>query len=415
MPEPTHREASRPGESLRARLDREGQLPVAESLRIAADVAAALAAAHARGTVHGDIRPENIQLSDGATHLSPERANGHPSLDRRSDVHSLGLVLYEMLAGEPPPDPMPPLAGRRAVAEEVELIVAQAMARNPADRFESAADLAEALNSAAASADRTGFTTGERIALRRRVTPRWSFFTASVVGFLGVSLWLRFTAPAPSKPPALARLNSIAVLPLVNASPDTANEYFSDGITRELIASLGSVPGLRVVGPASSFAFKRSQLDAQQAGQRLGVGAVVEGSVRQSGGRLRVTAHLVSVAQGFDLWSETYEGGTADVFTVQDQIARAIAGALRPRAASDSAIPVRSPRTDLDGYRAYLAGRALSARPTAETVPAAIAHFAIAIGLDSAYAPAWAALAEAHTQEIILGMRPTEEAGPLAR
>jgi len=413
---PDHPEASPPGESLRARLDREGQLPVAESLRIAADAAGALAAAHARGAVHGDVRPETILLSGGAASLGPEQANGHPSRDRRADVYSLGRVLYEMLAGEPPRDPVRPLgAGRRAVAQEVELVVAQALARDPADRFQSAAALADALNSAAASAARPGFTTGERVALRRRVSPRWGFFTASVVGFLGVSLWLRFTAPSPPKAPPPAPLNSVAVLPLVNASPDTANEYFSDGIARELIASLGSVPGLRVVGPASSFAFKRSQLDAQQAGQRLGVGAVVEGSVRQSGGRLRVTAHLVSVAQGFDLWSETYEVETAAVFAVQDQIARAVAGALRPRTAGASGTPPLSLRTNPEGYRAYLAGRALSARPTAETIPAAIADFEIAIGLDSAYAPAWAALAEAHTAQIILGLQPTEQVAPLAR
>lgn len=427
---------TQPSESLRARLAREGQLPVAESLRIAAEVAGALAAGHARGIVRHDIRPENIHLSaagasvavlgsrgtDGPashdrTYLSPEEANGRPPADGRSDIYSLGLVLYEMLAGEPPRDPIVPLrAGRRAVAEDVELIVAQALAPDPADRFESAADLAQALGSAAKVAGRSVYTTGERLAFRRRFTPRWAFFSTAVTALLGGSLWLRFTAVPPSDPPpAPAPLNSIAVLPLVNAGPDTANEYFSDGITRELISALGRVPGLRVVGPSSSFAFKRSEVDAQQAGRRLGVGAVVEGSVRQSGGRLRVTTHLVSVAQGFDLWSETYEGAATEVFAVQDEIARAIAGALRLRAPGGTGAPAASPRTRLDAYRAYLAGRSLAARPTEESVPAAIANFEIAIGLDSSFAPAWAALAGAHAQEIILGTRPTKEAAPLAR
>ena len=338
------------GESLRDRLDRERQLPIAESLRIAADVAGALAASHARRVVHGDVRPENILLSGGdsvavlaglgaggltpdSPYRSPEQLSGNLSPDARGDVYSLGLVLYEMLAGELPGDPVVPLrAGRRPVAEDVELIVAQAIAPDPADRFESAAQFADALSGAAAEAGRHVFTTAERPGMRRRFTPRWAFFTTSVVTLLIVSLWLRYRAapisdPAPAPPPP----NSVAVLPLVNASPDPASDYLSDGLTSELITAFETVPGLRVADPSSSFGFKGTPLDAQQAGRRLGVGAVLEGSVRQAGGRLRVTTHLVSVAQGFDLWSETYEGDVSEIFAVQDEIARAVTRTLRLR------------------------------------------------------------------------------------
>ena len=352
------------GESLRERLSREGQLPIAESLRIAADVAGALAAVHARGLVHGDVRPENILLSGGDSvavlaglgageltadgrYRSPEQSSGAPP-DARADVYALGLVLYEMLAGEPPGDPMVPLrAGRRPVPVDVELIVAQAIAAEPADRFEGAAQLAEALGAAAAEAGRPVFTTAERPGPRPRLSPRWAFFATAVVGLLGVTLWLRYTAPAtPTPAEAPPPSNSIAVLPLANASPDTANDYLSDGLTGELIAALETVPGLRVVDQASSLLFKGTQLDAQQAGRRLGVGAVLEGSVRQAGGRLRVTTHLVSVAQGFDLWSETYEGEASEIFGVRDEIARAVTRTLRLRLPVGAA-PAPAPRTTL--------------------------------------------------------------------
>jgi serine/threonine-protein kinase len=420
------------GESLRERLSREGQLPIAESLRIAADIAAALAAVHARGLVHGDVRPENILLSGGdsaavlaglgageltadARYRSPEQsAGGEP--DARSDVHALGVVLYEMLAGEPPGDPKVPLrAGRRPVAEDVELIVAQAIAADPADRFQGAAQLAEALSASAVEAGRPVFTTAERPGPRPRLSPRWAFFTTAVVALLGGTLWLRYTTPpAPAPAAAPPPSNSVAVLPLANASPDTANDYLSDGLTGELIDALETVPGLRVAGQSSSLVFKGTQLDAQQVGRRLGVGAVLEGSVRQAGGRLRVTTHLVSVAQGFDLWSETYEGEASEIFAVRDEIARAVTRTLRLRLPVGAA-PEPAPRTSLGAYRAYLAGRALAARGSDEALPAAIADLETAIGLDSSFAPAWTALADARSREMVRGLRPTKEAASLTR
>ena len=261
-----------------------------------------------------------------------------------------------------------------------------------------------------------GLTAGERAALRRRLSPRWAFFSVAVLALLGITLWLRYAAPTP--PPTASapapRPNSVAVLPLVNASPDTANEYFSNGLTEELAALLGRAPGLRVAAPASAFALRGRSEEPRDAGRRLGVGTVLEGSVRQANDRLRLTVHLVSVSEGFDLWSETYERPRAEIFRVLEEIAREVVAALRlPGAASwDPTLPASS---SLDAYTAYLRGRhALVARSAPDPTYAA-ALYQEALGLDSTFAPAWAGLATAHARRAMAqGARPAE-AMPAAR
>jgi TolB-like protein/tetratricopeptide (TPR) repeat protein len=260
-----------------------------------------------------------------------------------------------------------------------------------------------------------GLTTGERLALRRRISPRWAFFCFAVFGLLGVSLWLRYTAPVPARVASAPepRPGSVAVLPLVNASPDSANEYFSDGMTEELTAALGRVPGIRVAAPSSAFALKGRGEDPQEAGRRLDVGAVLEGSVRQDNDRLRVTMHLVSVSGGFDLWSETYERPLGEVWAVQQEIARAVVGALRaPGARPPAAAPL--PTASLDAYTIYLRGRHALAPPGASDPSRAAGLFQEAIRLDSAFAPAWAGLAMAQVLRGAAGDRPAD-AMPAAR
>ena len=260
-----------------------------------------------------------------------------------------------------------------------------------------------------------GLTTGERVLLLR-VSPRWAFFSFAVLALLGASLWLRYTAPTPA-PAASApepRPSSVAVLPLVNASPDSANEYFSDGMTEELTAALGRVPGLRVAAPSSAFALKGRVEDPRDFGRRLSVGTVLEGSVRQDNDRLRVNVHLVSVSEGFDLWSETYERPAGDVWAVQQEIARAVAGALRASGARPRpAAPL--PTSSLDAYTTYLRARHAMSRPGAPDPSRAAGLFQEAIRLDSAFAPAWAGLAAAEVQRsVVEGDRPAE-AMPAAR
>src|SRR5437870_3475897 len=238
-------------------------------------------------------------------YMSPEQAGGVEQPDGRSDLYSLGCVLYEMLAGDPPftgwsagailarqaAGPVPRLRTvRDTVPDWVEQAVTRALAKAPADRFATAADFIAAL-----------------------IQPR------TVTG--------AEAAAALVQPPAAA--NSIAVLPFLNMSADPDNEYFSDGMTEEIVHALSAVGSLRVASRTSSFAFKGATQNIRTIGEKLQVRTVLEGSVRRADTKLRVTAQLINAADGFHLWSATYEREMNDVFAIQDEIARAIVSALK--------------------------------------------------------------------------------------
>jgi serine/threonine-protein kinase len=399
------------GDSLRDRLQREAQLPLADALRIAGEVADALAYAHAHDIVHRDIKPENILFSGGhavvadfgiaraissAAYMSPEQASGDPQLDGRSDVYSLGCVLCEMLAGQipfagPTPqaimvrrllEPVPPLRSLRdTVPEGVECAVTRALARAPADRFRTAAELRDALQAA--------------------VAPEPSGPVAARAG--------------PPAPPA----HSIAVLPLVNMSSERDNEYFSDGMTEELINVLAKIPGLRVAARTSAFAFKGKDQDVRRVGEQLGVATVLEGSVRRAGPRMRLTAQLINVADGYHLWSETYDREVADVFAVQDEIARTIVGALRVRLTGGADATLVQPQTaDIEAYQLYLKGRYFWNKRTHENFWKAVELFQAAVRRDPDYALAYSGLADAYQSlglSLVTGSVAPNEVQPRAR
>jgi eukaryotic-like serine/threonine-protein kinase len=387
------------GESLGARLSRDGKIPVVEAVRIAREVAEALAYAHAHGIIHRDIKPENILLSSGHAvvvdfgiaraidagggritqagmavgspmYMSPEQAGGASQVDGRSDIYSLGCVLFEMVTGEPPftgetglaimvsrlLDTPPPLrALQPGLPASLEALVARAMARDTADRFASAEELVSALGAVEA-----GKTDDPVIAGPRE----------------GVS---------------------IAVLPFVNLSADPENEYFSDGMTDELTNALAKIAGLQVTSRTSAFAFKGEERDVKDIGRRLGVGTLLEGSVRKAGNRLRISAQLINAGDGYQVWSETYDRDLTDVFAVQDEISRTIAGALRLRLVGrpDAAL-VEAGTTSLEAYNLYLKGRYHSSTRTLDGLKRAIGYFERAIQSDPLYAAAYAELGAAH-------------------
>ena len=387
------------GESLRGLLEREKQLPLDEALEVTNAIADALEYAHRHDIVHRDIKPENILFEAGhavlsdfgiaraitaaggdkltetglaigtPAYMSPEQASGDTQLDARSDVYSLACVLYEMLAGEPPftgPTAQAILAKRfmeqapelSRVRDTVPLGVSQAvrraLARVPADRFATASQFAEALAS------------GARM------------------------------SPTPEK--------SIAVLPFANLSDDPGNEYFSDGMTEEIINALTQVPALRVAARTSSFAFKGKNVPIRRLSEELQVSTVLEGSVRKAGNRLRITAQLINAADGYHLWSERYDREMADTFAIQDEIATAIVDTLKVKLLGEGASLVKRGTNDLEAYNLYIKGRHFWNQ---RSLPKALDFFEQAIARDPNYARAHASVADAYAYLGHYGLMPT--------
>ena len=230
--------------------------------------------------------------------------------------------------------------------------------------------------------------------------------------FIAGYLLARRSHPGPAAPDS----SSIAVLPFVNLSSDKENEYFSDGLTDDLIDALAKVPGLRVVARGSAFQFKGKNPDIRAVGRQLNVAAVLEGSVQRSGDRLRITAQLSSVASGYHVWSETYDRRLADVFAVQDEISRAIVGALELRVAGNpGGRLVQSPTQDPEAYNLYLQGRFHLNKWRPEGARKGIEYFGQAIAKDPGYAPAYTGMADCYTWLGVFGWTAARQAMPEAR
>ena len=193
---------------------------------------------------------------------------------------------------------------------------------------------------------------------------------------------------------------SIVVLPFANLSPESENEYFADGMTEEIINALANVPGLRVIARTSAFAFKGVSQDVREIGKQLGVGTVLEGSVRRAGARLRITAQLIDVSGGHHLWSERYDRDLEDVFAIQDEIAKIIARRLRP----DEGAPAQRerPTDNLDAYEAFLLGRFYFAKGTPEDYARSVQHYERASELDPDFAQAYAGQAQTWVYRALL-------------
>lgn len=397
------------GETLRARLDRDLRLPVLEALAIAQDVAAALAAAHAQGVAHGAVSAESVVLAGGQAYLADfGMAVGDAEPAPTDDLAALGGVLYEMLSGAPVPEGNPPLlrAGRAGVPEELELTVARLLSPLPRG-YASADEVRTALTGseeAARALTLPGGTAGEPPALRRPIPARWTVFTFAVLGLFGLSLWLRYDAPELAPPPPVpVRPRSLAVIPFLTASPDSGAHDVGEGLSHALAARLGRIPGLRVSGAGSTARLDLPRLNPRRAGQRLGVDAVLFGTVRPGGGRIRLRVRLLSVGEGFDLWSETYDRESGQLDGIARDLVGAVAGALRllppPDPAGLPSLPAQSPY--LRGLDAAARGRHRSAVPLLEE----------SIALDSTYAPAWAALGDVWLRAgADDGIRPTDAA-----
>jgi len=411
------------GESLRARLNRERRLPLEEALKIAREVADALDYAHTRGVIHRDIKPENVLLGSGhalvsdfgiaraiseaevgeATaghilgtpdYMSPEQISRDGDLDGRTDIYSLGCLLFETLAGKPPfggltvrsvmlrrlVDPAPSL---RSVDGEIppaiDAAVSRALETEPRDRFPSAAEFGVALQAGVIVAQQASARTAS---VKHEVAPE----------------------------------ASIAVLPFANLSADPDTEYFSDGMTEEIINALSQVPSLRVAARTSAFAFKGKSVDAREIGERLRVRTLLEGSVRKAGDQVRVTAQLINAADGYHLWSQSYDRKLADVFAVQNELAHAISSNLTRTVTTPPQLV--APRTSKpEAYNLYLRGRHAWAQARPQGFAQALTFFQQALDLDPdfAHAHAWLGYAYAMLGFEEFAVLPPEQAIPPAR
>jgi serine/threonine-protein kinase len=468
------------GESLRDRLRRERQLPVDDALRITREAAQALQYAHERGVVHRDIKPENLLLTgDGNTlvadfgiaralggdehltqtgmsvgtpaYMSPEQASGDKALDARSDVYSLGAVLYEMLAGEPPytgataqqiivkrfTDPVPSVRKvRPSVPEAVDKAVQRALAAVPADRYASASELARALTPLSATESSAAVTVATPAATPAVAGPpagtpigRFSRIPVAAltlgIGFLiglGVLFaWRRSHGGGDES----AGPKRVAVLPFENLG-DSADAYFADGMTDEVRGKLAQLSGLAVIARTSSNEYRGTRKAPQEIARELGADYLLTATVRweKAAGkpsRVRVSPELMRVGPGAaptTTWQEGFDASLVDVFKVQADIAGKVASALDV-ALGDSArrTLTASPTQNLAAYDAFLKGEAATdglAGGDPASLRRSIGFYEQAVARDPAFVPAWARLAQARTL-LYANSAPTPELASQAR
>lgn len=374
-----------PGESLSARLRREGQFGVDEAVRLTVEVAAALEYAHDKGIVHRDIKPENILLDHGHAlvvdfgiaravaavgtqkltqtgvtlgtpyYMSPEQAMAEPNLDRRSDIYSLGCVLYEMLAGQPPfaggtaqaiiarhaLGQVPSLTiVRQTVSPALEAVVLKALAKVPADRFQTAGEFAEGLLHpervvpSYTPTSLTGMTAVQDAAVERRRRQRRTFGIAGLVPLLALGGWLgwqHYHGGARYGAESDTEAKRLAVLYFDDLSPDHSLGYVADGLTDALIGDLSAVHGLNVISKGGAATFRGTTAPSDSIARALDVGTLVRGTVEPDGSKLRVTVRLADALSGADFERATFEQPAADLTQLRDTLAQQVARMIRRR------------------------------------------------------------------------------------
>ena len=410
------------GHTLKSRL-KQGRLPITETVRIALEAARGIACAHSSGVVHRDLTPANVFLcTDGQVkildlgmahafgrrpaaggtpgYMAPEQVRGGPE-DERTDVFGLGVLLYRMVAGEVP-FPGGQLPSRAAPVLDVPGVpglgpaIAEMLALDPVDRPRDGGAVVEELTRIQRDLDRTPPSDPLAMPARRRPRVRqWRVGAALAVALVaGVLPWTLRLFPARVASASEQPVSSIAVLPFADLSQNQDQKYFSDGLSEEILGRLARIDELRVPGRTSSFRYRGRVPALADLGRELGVAAVLDGSARIDGNRVRVSAQLVAVADGYPLWSSTYDRELKEIFAVQDEIAHEVAQALRVRMLPGGSSAFRKyGTTSPEAYHAYLRAREHYYRYTMSGLRQAVESYQKAIDLDPGYAPAWAGIA----------------------
>jgi eukaryotic-like serine/threonine-protein kinase len=446
------------GETLRRCLER-GPLPLRRAMEVGAQIAQGLAAAHDKGIIHRDLKPENLWLTkDGhakildfglaklmpeeqvrtemATltettstkimgtlgYMSPEQVRGQ-GLDQRTDIFSLGAVLYEMLSGRRAfrgatpaetisailtRDPPELASDSQSFPGVISGIVRRSLEKNPNDRFKSARDLAFVL----AAASETGSTEG-RAGVVRKAPPRALWMVGLAAVAIGL-LWLWNPGDVRNRlnaGPSGGAIRSLAVLPLENVSGKAEQEYFADGMTEELITRLASLNDVRVISRTSVMQFRATREPLSKIGSMLHVDAVVEGSVLRDGNRVRITARLVKVDSDRQLWAHSYEGDVADAIGLQGEIARSVSDEIKAKITPENKEQLNMPQHPVppEAYDAYLQGLYYAAKLTPDDLQKAFGYFNQATQRDPTLGVAYAGLAESYSWAVGLNVMPTQE------
>ena len=440
------------GETLRSRLQTR-PIEIGETLNIGTQIAAALDVAHRNGIVHRDIKPENVMLRDdglvkvldfglakltqtkdhfpvdteastraqarttpGAVmgtvaYMSPEQVRGL-EVDARTDIFTLGIVLYETLTGRLPfegPTPSDIIASiltsepaplEEHIPLEMQRIIKRSLQKKVDERYQTTKDLLNDLKS-----------------LQRRLQLQAELGVHLSEG-IGADHKTPFseakTKSGEHSPISTAQhANSIAVLPFTNMSNDDENEYFCDGLAEELLNALAKIEDLRVAARTSSFSFRGKNLEVSQIGKILNVKTILEGGVRRSGNRIRITVQLINAANGYHIWSERYEREMQDIFDLQDEITLAVVDALKVKLLGEEKAAVLKRGTkNTEAFELYLRGRFHYNKRTAEEIRKAIKLFGDAIQKDPTYALAYAAVAESYNTMTAYPYLSPKEASP---
>jgi serine/threonine-protein kinase len=433
-------------------------MPMRQAAELMAKVARTVHYAHEHGILHRDIKPGNILLdANGEPHLTdfglarlvesessvthtlevlgtpsymaPEQAAGNNAgLSSVTDVYGLGAVFYQLLTGHPPfaggttfetvrlvldTEPRQPRLWNPKVDRDLSTICLKCLEKDPQRRYSSALALAEDLERwlrhEPIRARHTGiFTRGKKWVRRNPTTALLFALSLAFAATVGVMIW----KSRPEPPPAAG----VAVLPFVNMSPDKENEYLGDGITEDLCTALSQIKGLRVPARTSSFMFKGKTEDIRKIGKQLNVSTVLEGSVSKAGNKVRISAQLNNVADGYHLWAETYDRYMTDILEIRSDISRKVADALKVQlGVKETQLLAKKPSENSEAYEIYLLGRFELNKFTEEGFTKSVQHFQQAIALDPKFALAYASLADAYNTIGYWGYLPPKEAFPEAK